>query len=84
MQMATDDTIRELLDREPFRPFRILTSAGESFTIGDPHSVAMMKSQVFIAHPGSDRSTYVPLLHIAAVDTLVNGHPGRPARRKRR
>lgn len=79
--MAAPDTIRELLDRDPFQPFRILTSGGESFVIRDPHSIAMMKSEVFIAHPGSDRRSYVPYLHVAAVDTLNgNGH----ARRKRR
>lgn len=76
------DNIIELLDREPFSPFRILTSGGESFVIRDPHTIALNQSHVFIAHTGSDRMTFVPYLHVAAVDTLTNGHPAR--RRKRR
>lgn len=82
--MSASNTIRELLDRDPFQPFRILTSGGESFVIRDPHSIAIMKSEVFIAHPGSDRRSYVPYLHVAAVDTLTNGHGRNGSRRKRR
>jgi hypothetical protein len=76
------ENILEMLDKEPFSPFRILTSGGEAFIIRDPHSVALMKSNVFIATPGTDRSTYIPYLHVAAVDTVTNGHSTR--RRKRR
>jgi hypothetical protein len=85
--MSAQETVRELLDRDPFEPFRILTSGGESFIIRDPHTVALMKSQVFIAHPNTDRWTYVPWLHVSAVDRVANGrrngHPRR-GRRKRR
>lgn len=83
--MAAPQTIREMLDRDPFEPFRILTSARESFIIRDPYSVALMGSQVFIAVPRTDRSTYVPYLHVAAVETIGNGRGARgSARRKRR
>lgn len=82
--MSTADTIREWLDRDPFEPFRILTSAGESFIVRDPHNVALLKSEVFIARPNSDKRSYLPLLHVAAVESLRNGHPRRPRRRKRR
>jgi hypothetical protein len=67
------DTIREMLTRDPFEAFRIATSAGESFVIRDPHAVALMKSQVFIAHPRSDRHTFIPLLHVVTVETVGNG-----------
>jgi len=80
--MSAPDTIRELLDRDPFEPFRILTSAGESFLIRDPHTVALLRSEVFIAVPNTDRRSYVPYLHVAAIETIHNGN-GR-ARRKRR
>lgn len=78
--MAARDIIRDLLDRDPFEPFRILTSGGESFTIRDPHAIALLKSELFIAHSDSDRWTFVPRMHIAAVDKLRND----PPRRKRR
>lgn len=77
----TSDTIREMLDRDPFEPFRIATSGGESFIIRDPHTVALMRSEVFIAEPKSDRRSYVPLLHVVTVETLGNGHTRRQKRR---
>jgi hypothetical protein len=80
LSMATD-TIREMLARDPFEPFRIATSGGESFVIRDPHKVALMKSEVFIVHPRSDRRTFVPLLHVVTVETIGNGHAGRGRRR---
>ncbi len=76
----TADTIRAMLDRDPFEPFRIVTSAGESFIVRDPHTVALMKSQVFLAQPRSDRRTYVPLLHVVTVETVANGQPPRRKR----
>ena len=77
-------TIRELLDREPFEPFKIVTSSGESYPVSNPHLVAMMKSRLFIALPDGDRWTFVNYLHITAVDALTNGHRASPRRRKRR
>lgn len=84
--MAAPDTIRELLDREPFQPFRIVMSSGESVTIRNPDLVVIMRSEVFVAEPNSDRRSYIPLLHVARVDLVSNGHRrnGRPSRRKRR
>jgi hypothetical protein len=76
----TSDTIREMLARDPFEPFRIVTSGGESFIIRDPHTVALLKSEVFIAQSRSDRRTFIPLLHVVTVETIGNG---RALRRKR-
>ncbi|MCK6485207.1 MAG: hypothetical protein HUU22_05550 [Phycisphaerae bacterium] len=75
--MGAGDTIIELLDRAPFVPIGVLTTAGESYVVRNPRTVALLKSEVFIAHPDSDRRNYVPFLHISAVDTLANGRPGR-------
>jgi hypothetical protein len=82
--MAAPDTIRELLDRDPFQPFRIVMSSGEAVTIRNPDLVVVMRSEVFVAEPNSDKRSYIPLLHIARVDMLSNGHRGNGhARRKR-
>lgn len=80
--MATED-LRELLTRDPFRPFRVRLTSGDNYVIRDPLSAAMMKSRLFIAVPNSDRSIYVPYLHIAALETL-NGHRARPSGRQKR
>jgi len=83
---APHETIRDLLDRDPFQPFLILTTGGESFTVRNPHSVAFTRPQIFIAAPGSDRLTYVPDLHVSAIDVLANGHRrnGHSGRRRKR
>jgi hypothetical protein len=80
--MATDD-IRDLLRREPFVPFRVRLTSGDHYDIRDPHQTALMKSRLFIALPQSDRSIYVPYLHIAALETPANGRAGLARRRRR-
>jgi len=81
--MSAQDTIRERLDRDPFQRFRLVTSSGESYIVRNPHAVALMRSEVFVAQPNSNRRTFVQFLHVAAVETLAN-RGRRPARRKRR
>lgn len=82
----TADTIQEMLEQEPFEPFRVCLSNGESYTVQNPHMVALMKSRVFIALPDSERWTFVSYLHIAALETLSNGRRprGGPGRKRRR
>lgn len=75
-------TIRDMLTRDPFEPFRIVSSSGEAFIVRDPQTVALMKSEVFIAQPRSDRRTFIPYLHIATVETMTNGHAPRRSRRR--
>jgi hypothetical protein len=82
--MSAAATIGELLDREPFEPFRVITPSGESYVVRHPHLVAFMKSEVFIAYPNSDRRAYVPLLHIASVEVIGNGCAAASRRRRRR
>lgn len=74
--MGTDD-LRSLLTRDPFVPFRVRLTRGDHYDIRDPLAAALMKSRLFIALPRSDRSVYVPYLHIAALETLENGRGGR-------
>jgi len=67
--------------REPFQPFRIRVTSGDSYDVQNSALAVPMKSRLFIATPDSDNWTLVPYLHIAAVETLANG---RGSRRKRR
>jgi hypothetical protein len=71
--MSVHETIREMLHREPFESFRLVTSSGESYVVHNPDLLALLKSEVFIAQPNSDKRTFVPLLHVTAVETLHNG-----------
>ncbi len=79
--MAIDD-LRNLLTRGPFVLSASASPSGEHYDIRDPLAAALMKSRLFIALPRSDRSVYVPYLHIAALETLENGRGGRTRRRR--
>src|SRR5688500_2625267 len=76
------EEIRELLAREPFQPFRVRATSGDSYDVQNPALAVAMKSRLFIAVPDSDHWTLVPYLHIATVESLANGH--HPTRRKKR
>jgi hypothetical protein len=62
--------IHEILQKEPFEPFRIRLSSGDSYEVRDPSSVALMKNRAFIALPDGERWTFCSYLHITAVESL--------------
>ncbi len=67
------DNIRELLDRDPFVPFRLVLSSGMHYDVVDPQMTVLLKSEIFIAFPDGERSSLIPLLHITSVETPANG-----------
>jgi hypothetical protein len=77
-------TIRERLQREPFEPFVIRASSGEAVRVASPGLCTLMKSEVFVALPNSDRWVQLPYLHIAGVESAANGRGQRRTRRTRR
>lgn len=66
--------IKERLSREPFEPFQIRASSGAVYPVPTPFLVAMMKTKIFIAAPRSDRWAELSYLHVAAIESLENGH----------
>jgi L-ascorbate metabolism protein UlaG (beta-lactamase superfamily) len=78
------DNIRELLDRDPFVPFRLVLSSGKHYDVVDPHSAALLKSEVFVVLPDGERSSLIPLLHVTSVETRPDGRARRRTRRKPR
>lgn len=72
------DTLRERLGRDPFEPFRVLTGRGRSVLVARPDLAVLMRSQVFIAAPNSDRWAQIPYLQVSGIATAP------PTRRKRR
>ena len=75
------DNIRELLDRDPFVPFRLVLSSGVHYDVLDPQMTVLLKSEIFIAFPDGERSSLIPLLHVTSVETPVNGRRRRIPRR---
>jgi hypothetical protein len=58
------------LDREPFQPFRIVTTSGDRYEVLNPHTVAIAQTYLFYAFPRSDRSAHVRLNQIVALETV--------------
>ena len=64
------ETLRELLDRKPFEPFEVQLSSGEVHQIRHPEFAFVLKSNLVIGYPDSDKIAICSLLHIASVKTL--------------
>jgi hypothetical protein len=78
------ENIQELLNREPFLPFRLVMTSGKIYEVVSPNSAALLKSEVFVVLPDGERWAHVPFLHIASIETIANGRGRRTTRRKRR
>lgn len=74
--------IRERLRREPFEAFIIRPGSGEALRVASPDFAVMMKSEIFVAAPNSDRWSQIPVLGIVGLES-GNGNGERGARRKR-
>lgn len=71
----TPDNVVELLHRQPFEPFRIVTSSGESYEVKHPEMAWPIRNGVYVGLGGKgtkvpDRAAFVSLFHISAVETL--------------
>ena len=74
--------LRELLNHEPFEPFRIRLSSGDAYEVRDPNSVAVGKNRAFIFFTDHEGWTFFSYLHVTAVESVRDGHrrgrkPGR-------
>lgn len=77
------DLIRERLKAEPFEPFRIRSSSDKSIVVASPDLAVVMKSEVFVAAPNSDKWAQIPFLHVASIESVSNGRrKKRPKRRE--
>ena len=71
----TVQTFRELLSQQPFRPFRLVMSSGQSYEVRHPEMAMLTRSDMLIGvEPGDDN---VPaefricsLLHVTTVEPL--------------
>jgi len=62
--------ILDLINREHFRHFAIVTSAGLRYDITDPNALALARDKVHYYFPNSDRAIHVPYNQIATVAEL--------------
>ncbi len=66
------DSIRELLERQPFQPFRIVLTSGHKHQVKHPDLLVVMQTQLFLAEPKSDRFHLLRSNQIAAVEARTN------------
>ena len=63
------DAMQELLRRQPFEPFEIRLTNGETHELRHPEMALLLTSRLVIALP-DDHMVICPLRHIASVETL--------------
>jgi hypothetical protein len=63
------ESMREVLQRQPFEPFEMRLTNGEKHEVRHPEMALLLRSRIAIALP-DDRMVICPLLHIASVETL--------------
>jgi len=64
------DQLKEMLRREPFQPFRLITSSGDRYDVLESASVAVAESYLFYRFPKSDRSAHIRLNQLVAFEDL--------------
>jgi hypothetical protein len=74
------DTLKELLARRPFSPFRVILSSGDSFEVRHPEFAWLVKGGLYIGIPSNgsngavdlpERAVFCSALHLAGVEQLV-------------
>ncbi len=73
--------LKELLGREPFTPFRIVSTSGSSYDVSSPFQVAVGQTQLNYYPPKSDRWAILRLNQIASFEI---GDPEERADRRSR
>jgi hypothetical protein len=64
------EAIQDLLHCHPFEPFEVHLSNGDVHQVSNPEFAVVLKSNVFIGYPDSDRFALCSLLHIASVQRV--------------
>ena len=65
--MIDQSTVQELLNREPFHPFRIHMSDGHIYEVVNPAVVVPMLTKLFIALP-NDRWKFLSYSHVTRIE----------------
>ncbi len=75
------EDLREVLHRQPFKPFDVCLADGRRLPVAHPESVAVGKRQAFVIGPDDSCSVIEPPL-ITSLD-CINERPPRKNRRKK-
>jgi hypothetical protein len=64
------EKLKELLDSDPFVPFRIVLTSGGGYEVISPYQVALGETRLDYFFPRSDRSAMLRLNQVVAFETL--------------
>jgi hypothetical protein len=64
------DTIRAWLTRQPFKPFALRLSSGETYQVRHPEFVAIGKTRIAVFNPDTDRFAHIALIHVNSIQAL--------------
>jgi hypothetical protein len=64
------ETLREMLNADPFVPFQITATNGRHYDVHDPLGVAVSRSYVFYCFPQSDRIAHIRIQEVVSLETL--------------
>jgi len=72
------DDMRSAVRTEPFHPFRVHLSNGQSYDVFHPEFVGLTRNSVYVGVPAPsdevpDRMIQCDLLHIVAIEPIVDG-----------
>lgn len=67
------ETIRQMLQRQPFEPFEIHMTNGEVHPITHPENAFLAGSRLVVYEAQNDRMAILSLLHIASILMLQAG-----------
>jgi len=68
MRMIDPGTIQELLEKDPFEPFRIRMSDGQQYEVSNPVLAVPMESILFLAMPKRDRFKLLSYQNITSIE----------------
>jgi len=62
------DTIKGLRRKEPFDPFRIVTTSGDKYLVESAENMVIGVSQIIYCYPGSDKFVFIRINQLVAVE----------------
>jgi hypothetical protein len=75
------DTLKELLARRPFSPFRVILSSGDHYEVRHPEFAWLVKGGLYVGLPAvgghgepdlPERAVFCSALHLAGVEQLAS------------
>ena len=68
-------SLKQMLEREPFVPFEVITSSGDRYEVRGPDQAWLLRTRLFVAMPPAeekepDRVAALSLVHVVGVEEL--------------